>query len=386
MKNQNLIDKIEITFKKLYNVKPVIVRSPGRINLIGEHTDYNDGFVFPAAIDKEIILAIAANTDNKIRLHAIDENDFLEIDDDQVKPSDKRWANYLLGVVDVLEKKGFNISGFDCVFGGNIPLGAGLSSSAALENAMSFALNSLFSLGLEPDELALIGQKAEHTYAGTKCGIMDQFASMNGQKNRALLLDCRSLEYQFFPLELGKYEILLIDTKVKHELASSEYNDRRADCEQAVAKIKKRFSHVESLRDVEAEVLNECKTDLTETEFKRSLYVVNEITRTLEASEALSRGDIKELGKLMYETHHGLSENYEVSCEELDFLVEKAHENEYVLGARMMGGGFGGCTINILPKVKVKEFTVFVANKYKKRFQVEPGFYDVEISDGTGLI
>lgn len=381
-----LATNIKEKFKELYQTDPIMVRSPGRINLIGEHTDYNDGFVFPAAIDKEIILGLNENTLNRIRLFAFDENETFEVEISLLKPSDCRWANYLLGVVNVILEKGHIVKGFDCVFGGNIPMGAGLSSSAALENALSFGLNHLFNLNIERDELALIGQKAENTYAGTQCGIMDQFASMNGKEKSALLLDCRSLEYKLFPVDLGDKDILLVDTKVKHELASTEYNDRRKNCENASEKIKSQFPRITNLRDVSHVMLESCKEDLSADEFKRSKYIIGEIQRTQEASGALNINDISRLGQLMYETHGGLSKLYNVSCEELDFLVAIAKESEYVLGSRMMGGGFGGCTINILPKEKISAFKDLINLRYKQKFGVLPEFYEVKITNGTGLM
>ena len=381
-----LYAKVSAEFKKKFVNEPLIVRSPGRINLIGEHTDYNEGFVFPAAINKEIALAIAKNQTQLIRLCSLDEKDELTISLSELAPSSKAWANYLLGVVAEMQKDGNKVEGFDLIFSGNIPIGAGLSSSAALENAIGFGLNELFQLGYSKNDLAKIGQQAEHMYAGTKCGIMDQFASINGEPDKAMLLDCKSLEYKLFPLELGNYELLLIDTKVKHALASSAYNDRRADCEESVEILQSVFPELKSLRGLKKDQLEANKQKLSANQYKRSHFVLNEIERTLTASEALKNANLKLLGELMYATHEGLSVNYEVSCPELDFLVSLCKEKTSVLGARMMGGGFGGCTINIVHKSETENIKNWIKEKYTEKFQIQPNFYQVNTCAGTGLV
>ncbi len=377
---------IQDKFKELFTYTPLLVRSPGRINLIGEHTDYNDGFVLPAAIDKEMILAVAKNDSDTCRLFSIDFNEAVAFNLQDFKPSEKGWPNYIMGVVDQLQKAGHQVGGFDCVFGGDVPIGAGLSSSAALECGTAFALNKLFDLKVDKISLIKYSQKAEHVFAGVMCGIMDQFASVMGKKDYAIQLDCRSLEFNYFPLNLREYQIILCDTGVKHALASSEYNTRRMECEQGVAKVQEKHPEVRSLRDVTLAMLEEATQELTPTIYKRCRYVIEENERLLSGCKLLEQGDIRGFGEKMYGSHEGLSTQYEVSCPELDFLVDYTKNVPSVVGARMMGGGFGGCTINLVAIEEKENFIGELAKAYQAQFGIELKTYEVTISDGTGLV
>jgi galactokinase len=376
---------IKNKFFELFNTRPLLVRSPGRINLIGEHTDYNNGFVLPAAINKEIILALATNNTNKCRLYSFDYNEFAEFDLSSFKPSKTGWANYIMGVVDQLQKAGHEIKGFDCVFGGDIPIGAGLSSSAALECGAAFALSKLFKLEISRENIIHYAQKAEHEFAGVQCGIMDQFASTMGKERHAIRLDCRSLEHSYFPLNFQDYQVLLFDTQVKHSLASSEYNTRRQECEAGVAAVQEKYPQVKSLRDVNLKMLQEVKDNLDPVVYKRCLYIIEENERLLSGCSLLEKGDIAGFGAKMYGSHEGLSMQYEVSCPELDFLVDFTKDKEYVIGSRMMGGGFGGCTINLVAADKKEELIENISSAYKSKFGRELQPYEVLITDGSSL-
>ena len=373
-------DIIRKKFQEIYNTSGNVYTSPGRVNLIGEHTDYNLGFVLPGAIDKSIIAEIVINDTNKCHLYSVDFNESCEFTIGE--QPDKTWALYVYGVIEEIRKKGFDIGGIDCVFGGNVPLGAGLSSSAALESTFAFAMNDMYQLNLSKYDLAKIGQLAEHNSVGMMCGIMDQFASIFGEEGKLIKLDCRSLEYEMIPFETPGYRVFLIDTKVKHSLASSEYNLRRRDCETGVSVVRRHYANVESLRDVNPDMLNECRKQISDVVYKRCSYVINENQRLLEACDALKKGDLQTFGKRMYDSHEGLSKDYEVSCPELDFLVEIAIKNN-LTGARMMGGGFGGCTINLVEEDKYENFIDKVQNAYSKKFFNEPLVYDVKISNGA---
>ncbi len=373
-------------FKELYHTNPSVFKAPGRINLIGEHTDYNKGFVFPAAIDKAIILSIQLNNSSKVRLYAYDLDESLEVSLDKIEKSQQPWANYIWGVIDELKKKGFDVQGFDCVFGGNIPLGAGLSSSAALETVFTFALNHLHRFNIPHEEMIHIAQMAEVNFVGVKCGIMDQFISFSGKKDKAIILDCKTLDYTYNNVHLGDYSIVLVDTLVKHSLASGEYNLRRQECEQAVAVLKQLDVNIESLREATLEQLEAVKSDLSATVYRRAKYVIEENERVQKAGHYLENNQIEAFGKELFKTHKGLSELYEVSCPELDFLVEKAQEQTAVVGARMMGGGFGGCTINIVREAQKESFKSAIAEAFYQEFVHYPQFYDVQIEDGVKAI
>ena len=362
---------------------PRLFTAPGRINIIGEHTDYNGGFVLPGAVDKAITMAIVPNGTPFVNLVSIDHDDahlFFRIGGPQPK---EQWASYFYGVIEEMRKRGATVGGFNAVFGGDVPLGAGMSSSAALESCIGTALNALFDLHFTKEELAKIGQMTEHNYIGVRCGIMDQFASIFGQKGHVVRLDCRSLEYQLVPFNPKGVEIVLIDTMVKHLLASSEYNVRRAQCEEGVAVIKKYLPHVELLRDVTMEELEAHRAEMNPMSFRRCAFVINENKRLMDACAAMEKGDFVEVGKLVYATHEGLSKEYGVSCPELDFIVNIAHEHEAVLGARMMGGGFGGCVIALVKKEGVADYIADVKKRYQVEFDKDPRVIEVEISDGA---
>ncbi len=371
--------------KKYITADSIIVRSPGRINLIGEHTDYNNGFVLPAAIDKAVYVAIEKNAGNKISLHSVDFNESVEIELEDIKPVPGHWSTYILGVVDQMIKRGHSLGGFKLSIYGDVPLGAGLSSSAAVECAAAFALNELFALNIERIELVKIAQLAEHEFAGVKCGIMDQFASVFGKKDSVIKLDCRSLEYEYFPLVMDGYKIVLLDSQVKHSLASTEYNVRRSQCEEGVELLKKKFPAVKSLRDVSLSMIEDCISH-DKIISKRCRFVVKENIRLQEGCSDLLNGNIKAFGKKMFTTHQGLSEQYEVSCKELDFLVEAVRDIPEVIGARMMGGGFGGCTINIIKEDAIDMLINNITEKYKKAVEKDLKAYVVQIEDGTSVI
>lgn len=374
---------IQDKFKTLFSKNPLLVRSPGRINLIGEHTDYNEGFVLPAAIDKEIVLAVAKNDKSFCRLYSHDFQEMAEFSLQEIKPTKTAWANYVVGVVDQFQKAGYQLDGFDCVFGGDIPIGAGLSSSAALECGTAFALSQLFELEIEKEQLIKFAQNAEHEFAGVQCGIMDQFASIMGKENQAIRLDCRSLSFSYFPINLQNYQLILCDTQVKHSLASTEYNTRRQECEAGVKVVQGKYPEVKSLRDVSLSMLNEVKEQLDPKVWKRCSYVIEENERLLSGCEMLEKGDIAGFGQKMYGSHDGLSDKYEVSCRELDFLVDFTWDIPFVVGARMMGGGFGGCTINLLEVEKTASFKETISKAFKEQFNVELKTYEVVITDGT---
>lgn len=366
--------------------------SSGRINLIGEHTDYNGGFVFPGAIDKCIIAEIQQNGigaktgKEMVRAYSLDvtsENNYVEFGLNEADAPKESWARYIFGVCREIAKRGGVIKGFDTVVAGNVPLGAGMSSSAALESTYAFALNTIFNLGIDKFELARIGQSTEHNYCGVKCGIMDQFASVFGKEGSLIRLDCRSLEYEYFPFNPKGYKLVLLDTVVKHELASSAYNKRRESCERAAKAIRENgHPHVEFLRDATMQMLDEVKNKISAEDYMRAEYVIGEVQRVLDVCDALGRADYETVGAKMYETHNGMSKLYEVSCTELDYLNDLAKECG-VTGSRVMGGGFGGCTINLVKDELYDSFIAIAKTKYKAKFGHEPKVYDVVISNGA---
>jgi galactokinase len=377
-----LIKQVKEEFIKTFKINPLLIFSPGRINLIGEHTDYNGGFVFPAAVNKGIAAAIQKSNTNISTAYAIDKACKIEFELDNLKPSKEgNWENYVFGVVAEIQNKNKIIGNFNIAFKGNIPGGAGMSSSAALENSVVFGLNELFNLGFTKTEMILISQKAEHNYVGVKCGIMDQYASMFGIKNNALLLDCRTIEATPYKIDFKEYQLMLINTNVKHTLSDSAYNDRRSACE-SIAELLK----VATLRDAKESDLEKIIDIVTPENYQKALYVIQEIDRTQKAAKAIEENDLKTLGALIYESHHGLQHQYKVSCNELDFLVDQAKKNKNVLGARMMGGGFGGCTINLILKTEAKNFAETVSKAYKNKFNKECAVYFIELSDGTHLV
>ncbi len=365
-----------------------IYTSPGRINLIGEHTDYNGGFVFPGAVDKGIMCEIRPNGTNTVMAYAIDMKDRVEFKVDDPEGPRTSWARYIYGIVQEMRKRGVDVKGFNTAFAGDVPLGAGMSSSAALESCYAFALNDLFGDNkVSKWDMVLAGQATEHNYCGVNCGIMDQFASVFGKAGCLMRLDCRSREFEYFPFNPVGYKLVLLDSVVKHELAGSPYNDRRNSCENVVMHIAAKHPEgkFETLRDCTWEQLEEVKEDVGEEDYRRAKFVLGEKDRVLAVCDALNAGDYETVGQKMYETHYGLSKEYEVSCEELDYLNELAKENG-VTGSRIMGGGFGGCTINLVKEELYDKFIADAKAKYLAKFGHAPKVYDVVISDGSRKI
>jgi galactokinase len=366
--------------------EPRIFRSPGRINLIGEHTDYNGGFVLPASVDKAIYFALSPSEDNQVTLYAVDLDQTYSFSLDDLSRPTVSWPAYQLGVIDQLNKKGLSIRGFKAAFGGDVPVGAGMSSSAALECCLLFALNEMNQLGLDRSTIVKMAQKAENEYVGLQCGIMDQFASTFGKEDMVIRLDCRSLEYEYFPFPMLDYVVVLCDTCVKHSLADSEYNTRRRECEAGVKILAHAHPEIQSLRDATPKIVELHKNELGDVVYRRCKYITEEIVRVNQGCIDLSEGDLVSFGQKMYETHEGLQYEYEVSCTELDFLVDQTRNNEAVIGSRMMGGGFGGCTINLVKKEAVEAFEIAQKDAYWQQYNMELPCYRVRITDGTGEV
>ena len=369
--------RIREKFKALYKTEGEVFASAGRINLIGEHTDYNGGYVFPGAIDCGIMAEIKPNGTDKARAFSIDYDECVEFGLEEENKPEQQWARYIFGVCRETIKRGGKVEGFDCVFAGDVPLGAGLSSSAALESTFAFAINELFGNNIDKFELAKIGQSTEHNYCGVKCGIMDQFASIFGKKGCLIRLNCKTLEYKYFPFDPKGYKLVLIDSCVKHELASSAYNKRRESCERVAATL-----GVETLRDATYSMLADVRDKINDEDYRRARYVIGEKQRVLDVCDALERGDYETVGRCMYETHDGLSRDYEVSCEELDYLNDVARECG-VTGSRIMGGGFGGCTINLVKEERYDNFIATAKAKFNAKYGHEPEVINVIISDGA---
>ena len=370
--------KIKEQFKSRFGEDGILFVAPGRFNLIGEHTDYNGGFVFPGAIDKFIMAEIKPNGTDKVRVYSIDIDEYVEFGLNEEDAPSQQWARYIFGVCREIIKRGGEVKGFDAVFAGNVPLGAGLSSSAALESCFANALNDLFNDNKFPKmELAKIGQSTEHNYCGVNCGIMDQFASVHGKKDNLMRLDCRSGEFEYFPFKLDGYKLVLVDSRVKHELVDSPYNKRRESCERVAATL-----GVETLRDADMAMLDAAKDKVSAEDYNRAKYVIEEKQRVLDVCDALNRGDYDTVGRCMYGTHEGMSKLYEVSCEELDYLNDVAKECG-VTGSRIMGGGFGGCTVNLVKDELYDNFIATVTRKFNERYGHEPKIYPVIVSDGA---
>ena len=373
--------KISSIFKEKFGKEGVVYASAGRINLIGEHTDYNGGFVFPGAIDKVIMAEIAPNGTDTVNVFSVDLNESATFGLEEENAPSEQWARYIFGVCREIIKRGGKVEGFDAVFAGNVPLGAGLSSSAALESCFAFALNDLFNGNtIDKFELARIGQSTEHNYCGVNCGIMDQFASVFGKKDNLMRLDCRSMEFEYFPFKADGYKLVLLDSKVKHALVDSPYNKRRQSCERVAATL-----GVETLRDADMKMLNAVRGDITAEDYFRAKFVIEEKDRVLAVCDALVKGDFATVGEKMYETHHGLSKDYEVSCEELDFLNDVAARCG-VTGSRIMGGGFGGCTINLVKDELYDQFIAAAKKEFNDAYGHEPVVIPVVISDGARRI
>ena len=376
---------IEEKFKSLFGNDYMVYTSPGRVNLIGEHTDYNGGFVFPGAIDKGIYAVINPNGTDKVRAYSLDYSQQAEFGMNEEDAPQESWARYIFGVCREMKKRGFEPKGFDTVFVGDVPLGAGMSSSAALESTFANALNEIFNLNIDRFELARIGQSTEHNYCGVKCGIMDQFASVFGKKGHLMRLNCATMEFEYFPFNPEGYKVVLLDTVVKHELASSAYNKRRESCENACAHIKANHPEVNFLSDATMVMLDEVKAEISEEDYMRAVYVIGEKQRVLDVCAALEKGDYETVGDRMFGTHYGMSKEYEVSCEELDFLNDIAKQCG-VTGSRVMGGGFGGCTINLVKEDLYDNFIATAKKEYLAKYNREPKVYDVVISDGARRI
>ena len=375
-------EKIQKKFQTLFGDGGEMFASAGRINLIGEHTDYNGGYVFPGAIDKGIMAKIKLNGEKKVRAFSLDYDEYCEFGLNEEDTPEQSWARYLFGVCRETIKRGGKVEGFDTVFAGDVPLGAGLSSSAALESTFAYAINDLFNNNIDKFELARIGQSTEHNYCGVMCGIMDQFASIFGKAGSLIRLNCKTMEYKYFPFDPKGYKLVLIDSCVKHELASSAYNKRRSSCENAAAAIRKNHPDVEFLSDAKRLWLEEVRDEIPEEDFLRAEYVIGEVQRVLDVCDALERGDYETVGEMMYQTHFGMSRLYEVSCEELDFLNKLARRCD-VTGSRVMGGGFGGCTINLVRDELYDAFIKTAVDEFTARFGHAPKVYDVVISDGA---
>ena len=380
-----IASEIEQKYCELFQETPLIIRSPGRVNLIGEHTDYNEGFVLPAAIDKAIYFAITARDDEICSLYASDLKESYEFHLKEIRKSELGWSNYLLGVVDQILKLGYTIKGFNCVFGGDIPIGAGLSSSAALEAGLAYGLNEINQLHINPMELVKLSQRAENEFVGVQCGIMDQMINIFGRENQVLQLDCRSLEYRYFPFESERIKIVLCDSQVQRELWSSEYNLRRSQCEKGVEILQKFYPEVISLRDVSLEQLVAHRNFFDTIVFNRCKYVIEENQRVLDGCQDLSEGNFEGFGQKMYQSHTGLTEEYEVSCEELDFLVDAASKQPGVIGARMMGAGFGGCTINLVWADQLERFEHAMTEEFIQRMNKDAKIYITEITTGAAI-
>ncbi|MGC3948568.1 MAG: galactokinase [Chryseolinea sp.] len=382
-----LATKVRDAYIRLHGSEPLIVRSPGRINLIGEHTDYNDGFVMPAGIDREMFFAIGLSKSTTSTLHALKHGQTYSFDvQNPARVARPVWANFMLGVLHKYIEQGLKVNPLHCVVDGDVPTGAGLSSSAALECGFAFGVDHLHQFKLDRLEMVHTAQWSEHHYVGVMCGIMDQFASMMSVADKAFMLDCRSLEYRYFPLDLKEYTLVLCDTMVKHSLASSGYNTRRQECEQGVEILQRYYPEVKSLRDATIGQLEKHQAELGDVVYRRCRYVVEENDRVHAAADHLAAGDLIAFGQRMYESHHGLSRMYEVSCDELDFLFDLAQQQHGVIGARMMGGGFGGCTINLVQRASLDAFISTLHSAYRKQFGVDMGHYVVKLVDGTSIM
>lgn len=382
----NTLENIASVFRDTFSSQPLLVQGCGRINIIGEHTDYNEGFVLPASINRYIYFAIAENGTNECHFHALDINDSYQFSLSDIKKSDKSWANYLMGILDQLQKENILLEGVDVVFGGNLPIGSGMSSSAALEAGFALGICSLFNLQKSRQELAQLAHRSSNNFIGIPSGIMDQFASLLGQRGQAIKLDCRSLQYEYVQLDLKDYELLLINTGVSHALANSAYKDRVRECREGAEAVAQKFEGIQSLRDVSLEQLEACREDMTAVVYQRCRYVIEENERLHQALHLLTNGEMEALGELLLGTHEGLSKEYEVSCRELDFLVELAKDHEGVAGARMMGGGFGGCTLNLVKKSAKEDFLKYAKKEYYRAFSVQAEHYELEIVDGTDIV
>lgn len=379
-------ESIANRFTELFGSEPLIAFAPGRINLIGEHTDYQEGLVFPAAVEQGIYVAIQKNGLDHCRLYAFDLEEEFDFSPDSLSPKKGHWANYTMGMLSQFQQAGFKTAGFDLVFGGNIPVGSGLSSSAALSIAIGTAISGLFALTVTKKSLVLYAQKSEHLFAGVKCGIMDPYASAFGVEGHALLLDCRTNSHFEVEADFVHYSLILVNSKVKHSLADSAYNKRREACEESVNILKEHYPEAKTLRDIPIGDLDQVEQLLPPSLFPKAKHVITEIERVESASKALRAGDLKMFGKLLKESHDSLSRDFEVSCPELDFLASESWKLKGVLGSRMMGGGFGGCTINLVETSELAEFQTILASEYQKEYNIEADFIPVKLSQGAQIL
>lgn len=384
------LQTINNTFSTVFERKlpTVIARAPGRVNLIGEHTDYNDGFVFPMAIDFQILTAAGKRQDQLVRIHSVDYQKTVEFNLEQPISYDaeERWSNYPRGIIAMLMEKGISLAGMDLIFSGDIPQGSGLSSSAALEISVALTIQALNGFSMNGPDLARLCQRAENTFVGMNCGIMDQFISMMGRKDHALFLDCRTLEYRHIPLELNDYRILICHSGVKHSLVDSEYNKRRQECETGVAVLSQKYPEIKSLRDATLSELNACKGELDQTVYRRCRHVITENQRVLKSIESLNQNDLITFGKLMNESHDSLRDDYQVSCFEIDLLADFARNFDGVLGSRITGGGFGGCTVTLIPNSLINDFTKQIKEYYQGKTGIVPDLYISRPAAGAMLI
>jgi len=383
---ERLIESVRKAFKKKFNRQPVLIASPGRINLIGEHTDYNEGFVLPGATDRVIILAVAGREDLRSRFYSLDFDQFFETDLSHLKKSALRWPDYLQGVLQQFLQFGYRIKGLDLAFGGNVPIGGGMSSSAAVEGGMAFALNHLFQLNLDLLTMTRLAQKAENEFVGVKCGIMDMYTNLHGLPKKVLKIDCRFLKHEYYPFEWDEVRVVICDTGVRRELASSEYNVRRRQCEEGVRLLQKYYPEVKSLRDVSLEMFKEHSAEFDPVVWKRCHYVIKENLRVEKACKHLIEGDLKSFGLRMNESHQGLRDEYEVSSAELNQLVESASRIPGVFGSRMMGAGFGGCTISLVEAEVLDLFREKVSYDYLQLTGRKPAIHVVRIEAGTRVL
>jgi galactokinase len=372
-------------FQQYFGNGYLLTAAPGRVNLIGEHTDYNQGFVLPAAIDRNIWVALRPNSENNLSVRALEYNEHYTFSLDDMHPV-KGWPTYLLGMVYMIMPGGRLPGGIDVLIKGNIPVGAGMSSSAALCSAFGLALNEFFQLGLSRMDIALAGQKTEHQFASLQCGIMDQFASLHGKAGHLMKLDCRSLEYEYIPFDFPDIRVILVNSMVSHSLASSEYNLRRQQCNEGVAILRNYDPGIKSLRDVGTELLENHRSDMDETVYKRCRFIIGENKRLLAGCDFLKQNNLDAFGELMYASHEGLSNDYAVSCPESDFLVDAIKKLKGVKGARQMGGGFGGCIITLVEKDSAEVFIAHIQEQYEKKYGKIPDCYLTIISEGAHII
>lgn len=383
---RELVSTVEKEFIKHFQGNPLIITSPGRINLIGEHTDYNGGHVLPAAINKGIVMAMAANGNNHLNLRALDYNETREVTLENPAPKGD-WSDYITGVVLEMKNRNIPIDGFDMAFLGNVPIGSGLSSSAALECGVAIGLDKLFHSDLSKFELSRISQLAENNFVGVQCGLMDQYASLFGKENNILCLNCKTNTHEYLNVDFEGFELILCNSGVNHSLATSDYNSRRDECKEGLSAINNKIARpVDFLCDIDVDTFRTYEVCMSATVFKRCNYVVNENLRVINACQLIKEKDIQGVGELMYESHLGLSEEFEVSCPELDYLVNCTKDVKGILGSRMMGGGFGGCTINLVKSEDIGFFNEDLAKKYSSKFGRKLTYLPVKLSDGGKIV